>query len=124
MSSAGVEVFDSLHRRIYDIQLKSVETPLVSFELVYGNVSGKQAICIHIADAKRESFLVHSPHDSQSRLVIAQSYRGIKFGLNAFRIKKGFCNAIHIKKGFCFRIVRGHNERAVKTRLYVCVCNF
>ena len=38
----------------------------------------KQATCIRIADAKDESFSVHSPQDIQSRLVIPQIYRCIK----------------------------------------------
>ena len=35
-------------------------------DLVYGDMSGKQAAFIHIADAKPGSFSVHSPHDIQS----------------------------------------------------------
>ena len=54
-----------------------------SLHVVYGNILGKQTICIRIADAKRESFSVHSPHDTQSRSVIPPNYRGIKLWSDA-----------------------------------------
>ena len=49
-----------------------------SLELVCRNISGKQAICIHIAEAKRETFSADSPNDIEARWVIPQICRGMK----------------------------------------------
>ena len=62
----------------------SVKNWLVSLDLVYGNVSGKQAICIHLAEAKHKSFFVHSPRDIKYHSLIPQ------ITINAIYIKKQF----------------------------------
>ena len=77
-ATVGVDVSGSFCCGIYDIDAKS---PLVSIDFLGSrlqNTSGKQATCIRIVDAKCESFSIYSRHDSQSRSVIPQTYRGIK----------------------------------------------
>ena len=39
---------------------------------------GSELLTVRIADAKRQFFFVHSPHDTQYRSVLPKIYRGIK----------------------------------------------
>ena len=85
----------------------------VSLNLIYGNKSGKQVSCAHVADAKRERFLfIHhmtfSLAQSHCRSVMAS-----KFTVKAIYVKKQYCLwTLHVQKYTWIQVVH-----PIKTQL-------